>query len=398
MKRPYNSTDYYGFELAAGDIEVKEKCITKPTAKKSSLSIYFVLIKNGSGKVQINSQQYEVKRGSVLWLFSYHVYHFSEITEEIELISFKLSLNVLMLSALTTQAVDQHMNFFDYWDVPVLTCREQEFPYLAGLFEQALQETEKRDRLSDLSLLAVLYQVIVWFERSARHYWNQEKDSRDAAAKILMYIHFHFREPLTLQETAETFKLSAQTVNRSLKHLTKKTFGEILSEVRINNAIAMLHFEELEVSYIADFVGYQSIPSFNKQFKRLTGYSPTEMRNDKVKKRKENTFRFQNRLSYEIYTYIHQHYQEEITVETAAKYFYSSPAKIDQIVLAEFSMTFNALLEYNRMLFARSLLLSTSKKISEIAEACGYQSIRTFNRNFLTFWGNTPRKYKELLQ
>ncbi|MFD1899127.1 hypothetical protein GQR36_01490 [Enterococcus termitis] len=152
MKRPYNSTDYYGFELAAGDIEVKEKCITKPTAKKSSLSIYFVLIKNGSGKVQINSQQYEVKRGSVLWLFSYHVYHFSEITEEIELISFKLSLNVLMLSALTTQAVDQHMNFFDYWDVPVLTCREQEFPYLAGFLNRRCKKQK-----NEIACLICLY-------------------------------------------------------------------------------------------------------------------------------------------------------------------------------------------------------------------------------------------------
>lgn len=394
---PYTGTSYYGFELNKADFIVKSESYQTETAKTSRMTVQFFFIKSGSGKIQINNQEYLVRKGSVLWLFSYHVYQFVEIYEEIQVITFDLSLNVLMLSSLTTRSVDQHMNFFEYWDTPALDCEEKDFSYLRTIFTHALKEYEQQERLYDLSLLADLYQVIVWFERTARYHWNREKPIREMSSKILLYLHFHYREDLPLNEVADKFKSTSQTINRGLKKLTGKTFVENLVEVRINNALAMLKFEELDVAFIADFVGYRSVPSFNKQFKAMTGYSPTEVKKIRSTDKKLNSFRFQNSLPFEIYNYIHQHYSEAISLQTAAKYFYSSPTKIDQIVLNEFSMTFNALVEYNRMLFARSLLLSSSRKISEIAEACGYQSIRTFNRNFLAFWGNTPRKYKELL-
>ncbi|WP_375179979.1 AraC family transcriptional regulator [Enterococcus rotai] len=396
-KLPYNGTAYYGFDMTDADFIVRKIIFQSETIKTSRMSVQFFFIESGSGKIQINNQEYSLKKGSVLWLFSYHVYQIVEVEEAIQAITFELSLNVLMLATLTTRSVEQHMNFFEYWDTPALECSKNEFAYLQTIFTHALNESEQQERLYDLSLLADLYQVIVWFERTARRNWIREKDMRDLSSKILMYLHFHFRESLTLDQMAEKFKSTPQTINRGLKKLTGKTFGDILSEVRINNALAMLNFDELGIAFIADFVGYHSVPSFNKQFKRVTGYSPTEIKKVKPTQKQVNSFRFQNSLPFEIYTYINQHYSEPINVQTAAKYFYSSPTKIDQIVLAEFAMTFNALVEYNRMLFARSLLLSSSKKISEIAEACGYQSIRTFNRNFLTFWGNTPSNYKELI-
>lgn len=396
-RRPYNGTSYYGFELSKADFIVKTENHQAKTAKINRMSIQFIFIKNGSGKIQINNQEYLLKTGSILWLFSYHVYQFIEIYEEIQTITFEVSLNVLMLSTLTTRSVEQHINFFEYWDTPALDCEGEEFFYLQTIFTHALKEYEQQDRLCDLSLLADLYQVIVWFERTARHQWNQEKVVRGTSSKILMYLHFHFREALPISEIAEKFKCTPQTINRGLKKLTGKTFVENLVDIRMNNALAMLKFDDLDVAFIADFVGYHSVPSFNKQFKGVIGYSPTEVKKIKATKKKVNSFRFQNSLPFEIYTYINHHYSEPISVQTAAKYFYSSPTKIDQLVLEEFSMTFNSLVEYNRMLFARAFLLSSTKKISDIAEACGYRSIRTFNRNFLTFWGNAPRKYKELL-
>jgi len=76
---PYNGTDYYGFEMNKTDFIVKMVTVQAETAKTSKMSIQFFFIKSGSGKIQINNQEYIVKKGSVLWLFSYHVYHFREI-------------------------------------------------------------------------------------------------------------------------------------------------------------------------------------------------------------------------------------------------------------------------------------------------------------------------------
>ena len=50
-----------------------------------------------------------------------------------------------------------------------------------------------------------------------------------------------------------------------------------------------------------------------------------------------------------------------------------------------------------RIIESKRLLRAGNKSIEEIAEACGFSSLRTFDREFLKQLGCTPSKYREML-
>ena len=58
-------------------------------------------------------------------------------------------------------------------------------------------------------------------------------------------------------------------------------------------------------------------------------------------------------------------------------------------------MTFNTYLTEFRLKKAAELIKSSSKTLTEIALACGFASVRTFNRSFMKFYNITPSQLRK---
>ncbi|HAK80604.1 MAG TPA: AraC family transcriptional regulator, partial [Runella sp.] len=63
---------------------------------------------------------------------------------------------------------------------------------------------------------------------------------------------------------------------RFLRTHTRKTFSELLSEVRIEHACRLLKDSTKSVSEIAFECGYSNLSNFNRQFKQITKLTPRE--------------------------------------------------------------------------------------------------------------------------
>ena len=57
------------------------------------------------------------------------------------------------------------------------------------------------------------------------------------------------------------------------------SFGDILKEIRMKNARAMLKSSSATVESIAESVGYQNVEHFNRTFKKLYNITPVQYRN-----------------------------------------------------------------------------------------------------------------------
>ncbi|MDF2960312.1 MAG: transcriptional regulator, AraC family protein, partial [Paenibacillus sp.] len=96
----------------------------------------------------------------------------------------------------------------------------------------------------------------------------------------------------------------------------------------------------------------------------------------------------------EVVNYIHDHYQEELSIEWFA-------GKMNMSV-SHFSRTFKEVVgekyvEYvtkHRLAVAKQLLSDTEMKIEEIAERVGYLGSNAFIRIFRKYEGITPGKYR----
>lgn len=82
----------------------------------------------------------------------------------------------------------------------------------------------------------------------------------------------------SLLETAQLFNVSGRTLQRKLKY-ESSSYGEILQNLRKNEALKLLEDKKMNVNEIAWLLGYVESSSFIIQFKNWTGKFPSFYRN-----------------------------------------------------------------------------------------------------------------------
>jgi AraC-like DNA-binding protein len=91
------------------------------------------------------------------------------------------------------------------------------------------------------------------------------------------YLQINFSLPLLAQLSKSNVHLVSQVINESFK----KSFFEWVADYRIEEAKILLKTQShLKIEEIAEQVGYSAKSSFNTSFKRITGITPSEFRNN----------------------------------------------------------------------------------------------------------------------
>ena len=98
---------------------------------------------------------------------------------------------------------------------------------------------------------------------------------------VLSYISEHIDQPLTLEYLAQRVSLSPFYFSRVFRKETGYTLREYLINARINAARFYLRTTQLSLKEIAYRCGYGSDSTFCTTFKRVTGMTPLEYRNER---------------------------------------------------------------------------------------------------------------------
>jgi AraC-like DNA-binding protein len=83
---------------------------------------------------------------------------------------------------------------------------------------------------------------------------------------------------ITLDEISAYVSMAPATFCRYFKKHFHKTFTNFLNEVRVGHACKLLQETNYSIAAIAFASGYNQLTHFNRQFKRIVGYSPKEYR------------------------------------------------------------------------------------------------------------------------
>ncbi len=102
---------------------------------------------------------------------------------------------------------------------------------------------------------------------------NQLKDD------LIRYLDEHYMQTdLSLTTLADRFNTSEAYISYFFKEQTGVNFSDYLENVRMGHAKRMLAESDMPVSEISAWVGYYSLNSFSRAFKRSNGLSATEFR------------------------------------------------------------------------------------------------------------------------
>ena len=130
----------------------------------------------------------------------------------------------------------------------------------------------------DADIIKASIQALVVAENKLPEIAESQSCKDERLLEITNYIYANYKD-VTLDDLSEKFFLSKPYLSKYIKEKSGLTFGDILKQVRMKKARAMLKSSSATVESIAESVGYQNVEHFNRIFKKMYNITPVQYRN-----------------------------------------------------------------------------------------------------------------------
>lgn len=95
-------------------------------------------------------------------------------------------------------------------------------------------------------------------------------------SQIYEYIFKNFNKEISLDSVAEVANMTPTSFSRFFKRANRRPFSKYLNEIRIGFACKLLIEDKYSITTICYESGFSNVSNFNRQFKAITGSSPTQ--------------------------------------------------------------------------------------------------------------------------
>lgn len=107
------------------------------------------------------------------------------------------------------------------------------------------------------------------------------EDTREASViavsdKVLKYIEQNYSRDITLSDVSAELNYQYNYLSSLINKIFKMSFSKLLNKYRIYTAQQMLRQQDDKITAVATRCGYSSLRSFNRNFKKVTGQTPSE--------------------------------------------------------------------------------------------------------------------------
>lgn len=96
--------------------------------------------------------------------------------------------------------------------------------------------------------------------------------------EAVAYIEEHYRENLSIPQIAKAVSVNPVYLNKLFKLSTGKTISEYLNYYRIEESKSLLLEPDATVASVSAGLGYNDVRSFIRFFKKFTGVTPKDFR------------------------------------------------------------------------------------------------------------------------
>ena len=125
-------------------------------------------------------------------------------------------------------------------------------------------------------------------EFALTHFWHQQSDHEieylhfhnylERIAPSLKYMNEHFSEEIRVADLARACHVSVNHYRRLFRSATGQLPMEYLTRLRLQMAVALLQSTDRTILDIAMDVGFRSLSTFNRQFRRVFNATPRSLR------------------------------------------------------------------------------------------------------------------------
>jgi len=154
---------------------------------------------------------------------------------------------------------------------------------------QILEEIAKQDMGYEEATKALIFQLILSLARMNKLDCAEieavpaEASVDRRVGEIEAFIHEHMSEMITPSDVASSIHISTKQINRILKNSRGMNTTEYIAHVKCAYAKHLLAFTDEPITEIAAKIGYSSVFSFTKFFRRVEGMPPALFRRSRYR-------------------------------------------------------------------------------------------------------------------
>ncbi len=240
----------------------------------------FLLCVRGSCSINIHLTNYELQAPSMAVVFPEQFFQISQASKDCRFLFMAFSTELTRESTLFSKTLP----FLPFiYDAPVIPLSGQLSEFFIDLFrlvikseyipEQIVQKVQRQTTY--YQLLMLIANINRKQQATPRLHYNRNVE---IVRELARYVIENYKTERNISFYADKMHLSPQHLSTTIKKTTGKTLTDIISTFVINDAKGKLKSTELTIQEIAYSLNFPDISFFGKYFKRYTGLSPKQFR------------------------------------------------------------------------------------------------------------------------
>lgn len=369
----------------------------------------FLWVKKGRGVITVQSRPHTLEPGTLLCVLPWQITQVTQVEEPLQyyLVVYHLdSLNKLIKSFTEPDGVPAKW-ISDITASPAVHCDRRQAAAMEAAFQaladelgmESAYEAPETKPFGSIAAMSRLINIVVLYERFGR---STLPDFGEAGAnldhsEILRYMYAHCNEKLSLKKLSRIFYCSESSLGPYISGMTGLSFFDLLNEMRIGKTANYLLYTDLTVEELAEILGYVDASHLSKVFSARVGMKINDYR--KTYQKVCSICKIdEGRRTYEVVAYIYRNFREPLTVQSVSGKFGLKIPELNRILLYQVEQNFDGFLHTVRINRACELLLKTNLSVTDVALEVGYNTAKTFTRNFLRLKVMTPGDFRKTVK
>ena len=384
----FTGSDYYNLkekQIHAEEIEIK-----KPLEQKFHERTEIYYVKSGDADIWINGDKYQMKEGVFCCLYMHHFYRIEQIRKPLRCV--KVSFHIGLFMFLCFEQHKENENEVLMYGVPplfVLNAQEKQ-RVLRVLDDLLAEEQEEKFLLYNMNIYLAM-QLHALYCRYAMERKKKEDSEKDCVWDVIQRVLLDTSKTVPMEEYAKAAGMTKVTLNRKIVRRCGYTFFQLQKMGKIFNACALLHFPDLNIQYISDYLGFTNIEDFYRVFKRYMNVSVREYQKQNV----GNGMQMHSEEeALQILVYLILNFHDPFQMKEMEKVLKKNAHLLERRAREVFGRSVLELLEEVRIQISCSYLVATDRTVTQISSDVGFGSISSFQRSFFKYMNQTPSQFR----
>ena len=393
-------------KLCSYDIEF----IDRPTRPLLHQTSRFLFIEKGCGNIKINGIDYKIIPNTFIAILPWETTEINIVDESLQFVKIIYNSDFISQSMKSTYNTSNDLLSIltPIGNYPVIYCTDDEAKIIKGILNEIKNETGvesiydvlEEKELSKIYVTNKLCELLIHFKRFITKKDCRQEDGHsielDDRNAIFRYMYSHLNEKQTLTKISAMFYMSESAISKYITDVTGFSFRDLLNEMRIVKAMDLLTYTDMTLNEIADLCGFTDASHISKVFNDRVGTTPKVYQN--IYRNTHDIFGEREKsVSFEIITYVYENYMEDLRIQNVTNKFKISIIELNRILLFQLEKNFEELLHFLRINKACEMLLKSDAAITDIGVMVGYNTVKTFNRNFVKLKGMTPGTFRKTI-